>query len=75
MPRVVKRSASHAVKAGSSRRGAALPQFVTPQLSLLVEKPPSGPQWVHEIKLDDVDCDRIGFESFGATAERVSSTT
>ena len=24
---------------------------------------------------EDVDCDRIGFESFGATAERVSSTT
>ena len=51
MPRVVKRSASHAVKAGSSRRGAALPQFVTPQLSQPVEKPPSGPQWLHEIKL------------------------
>jgi bifunctional non-homologous end joining protein LigD len=25
---------------------------VPPQLSQLVEKPPSGPQWVHEIKLD-----------------------
>jgi bifunctional non-homologous end joining protein LigD len=25
---------------------------VAPQLSQLVEKPPSGPQWVHEIKLD-----------------------
>jgi bifunctional non-homologous end joining protein LigD len=25
---------------------------VPPQLSLLVEKPPSGPEWVHEIKLD-----------------------
>ena len=52
MPRVVKRSASQAVKSGPSRRGAALPQFVTPQLSQPVEKPPSGPQWLHEIKLD-----------------------
>jgi bifunctional non-homologous end joining protein LigD len=55
MPRVVKRSASQAVKAGPSRRSrpnSALPQFVPPQLSQPVEKPPSGPQWVHEIKLD-----------------------
>ena len=29
-----------------------LPRFVPPQLSQPVEKPPSGPQWVHEIKLD-----------------------
>jgi bifunctional non-homologous end joining protein LigD len=52
MPRVVKRSAQQAVKTGPSRRGVALPQFVPFQLSQSVEKPPSGPQWVHEIKLD-----------------------
>jgi hypothetical protein len=52
MSRVAKRSAPRAIKAGPSRRGAPLPQFVPPQLSQLVEKPPSGPQWVHEIKLD-----------------------
>ena len=52
MPRVIKRSASQAAKSGPSRRSAALPQFVTPQLSQSVEKPPSGPQWLHEIKLD-----------------------
>jgi DNA ligase D-like protein (predicted ligase) len=52
MPRVVKRLASQTVKASPSRRGAPLPQFVPPQLSQPVEKPPSGPQWVHEIKLD-----------------------
>jgi DNA ligase D-like protein (predicted ligase) len=52
MSRVVKRSASRAVQAGLSRRDVALPQFVPPQLSQPVEKPPSGPQWVHEIKLD-----------------------
>jgi ATP-dependent DNA ligase len=52
MSRVVKRSASQAFKAGPARGGVSLPQFVAPQLSLLVEKPRSGPQWLHEIKLD-----------------------
>jgi ATP-dependent DNA ligase len=69
MPRVVKRSTSQAVKAGPSRRSrpnAPLPPFVPPQLSQPVEKPPSGPQWVHEIKVD-------GF-SMAARIERVSAT-
>jgi bifunctional non-homologous end joining protein LigD len=35
-----------------SRRGVPLPSFVPPQLSPPVEKPPSGAQWLHEIKLD-----------------------
>ena len=52
MPRVIKRSASQAVKAGRSRRDLPLPHFISPQLSQPVEKPPSGPQWLHEIKLD-----------------------
>jgi hypothetical protein len=52
MPRVVKRSAPKAVEADQSRRDAPLPQFVSPQLSLSVETPPPGSQWVHEIKLD-----------------------
>jgi bifunctional non-homologous end joining protein LigD len=52
MSRVIKRSASRAVKAGPSRRVVPLPQFIPPQLSMPVEKPPSGPQWLHEIKLD-----------------------
>jgi DNA ligase D-like protein (predicted ligase) len=52
MPRVVNRSASQTLKSGPSRRGVPLPPFVPPQLSQPVEKPPSGPQWVHEIKLD-----------------------
>ena len=52
MPRVIKRSASQAVKAGRARRDVPLPHFISPQLSRPVEKPPSGPQWVHEIKLD-----------------------
>jgi DNA ligase D-like protein (predicted ligase) len=52
MSRVVKRSASQAVKSSPSSRGVPLPRFVPPQLSQPVEKPPSGPRWVHEIKLD-----------------------
>jgi ATP-dependent DNA ligase len=54
MSRAVKRSASPAVESGPSRRGRGLPlpRFIPPQLSLPVEKPPAGPQWLHEIKLD-----------------------
>jgi bifunctional non-homologous end joining protein LigD len=54
MSRVVKRSASRPVKAGPSRRSrpnSPLPLFVPPQLSQPIEKAPTGPQWVHEIKL------------------------
>src|SRR6202167_6703424 len=52
MSRVIKRPAPQGTKAGPSGRDAPLPQFVPPQLSQPVEKPPWGPQWVHEIKLD-----------------------
>jgi DNA ligase D-like protein (predicted ligase) len=52
MSRAVKRSASQAVKTVRSQRGVPLPSFIPPQLSRPVEKPPSGAQWVHEIKLD-----------------------
>jgi ATP-dependent DNA ligase len=52
MSPVVKRSVAQAVMSGPSRRGDPLPPFIPPQLSQPVEKPPSGPQWLHEIKLD-----------------------
>jgi ATP-dependent DNA ligase len=57
MSRVVKRSALRAIKAGPSlaarsRSASPLPKFIPPQLSQPVEQPPSGPQWLHEIKLD-----------------------
>jgi bifunctional non-homologous end joining protein LigD len=29
-----------------------MPEFVEPQLATLVERPPEGPEWVHEIKFD-----------------------
>ena len=34
------------------RRVSPMPQFIEPQLALLVEKPPEGGGWGHEIKLD-----------------------
>ena len=52
MSRVVKRPAPQAGNSDPSRRGVPLPRFIPPQLSQPVEKPPSGPQWLHEIKLD-----------------------
>ena len=52
MSRDIKRPARKGTGAGPSGRDAPLPQFIPPQLSQPVEKPPSGPQWVHEIKLD-----------------------
>jgi len=56
MSRVVKRSAVRAFKTSgpSKLRDAAslLPRWVPPQLCRPVEIAPSGPQWLHEIKLD-----------------------
>jgi bifunctional non-homologous end joining protein LigD len=35
------------------RAGAeALPSWIRPQLTKLVEAPPEGPEWLHEIKFD-----------------------
>jgi bifunctional non-homologous end joining protein LigD len=34
------------------KKAASLPRFVEPQLTLLVEQPPSGADWVHEVKFD-----------------------
>ena len=33
-------------------RKAAMPDFVSPQLATLVDKPPSGDEWLHELKFD-----------------------
>jgi DNA ligase D-like protein (predicted ligase) len=52
MSRIAKRSTSPAVKSTPSRNVVPLPAFIPPQLSQPVERPPAGPQWMHEIKLD-----------------------
>jgi bifunctional non-homologous end joining protein LigD len=36
----------------SNRAGADLPDFVEPALASLVERPPAGANWVHEVKFD-----------------------
>ena len=38
---------------GARRSDSPLVSFIPPQLCQLVEKPPSGPRWLHEINLDD----------------------
>jgi DNA ligase D-like protein (predicted ligase) len=56
MSRLLKRSAPRTAKVRTSRGGriqtSPLPRFISPQLSQPVDKPPGGPQWLHEIKLD-----------------------
>jgi len=56
MPRFAKRSAGEAIKTSEprGRQGATspLPRWIPPQLCQPVEIAPSGPQWLHEIKLD-----------------------
>jgi bifunctional non-homologous end joining protein LigD len=41
-----------AIDMPAGARLAAMPAFVEPSLALLVDKPPTGPLWVHEIKFD-----------------------
>jgi len=36
----------------SGARKAAMPEFVSPQLATLVREPPSGDDWLHELKFD-----------------------
>ena len=35
-----------------AKKAAELPEFIEPQLCHMVERPPTGPGWVHEIKFD-----------------------
>ncbi len=40
------------IKELAGARKAAMPEFVSPQLATLVDKPPSGDAWIHELKFD-----------------------
>ena len=56
MSRVERRSISLAAETGSLsgriNKGSSLPRCIPPQLCHLVKTAPSGPQWLHKIKLD-----------------------
>lgn len=41
-----------AKRAAKGKSAKALPQFIEPQLTKSMEKPPAGPGWAHEIKFD-----------------------
>lgn len=41
-----------AIKKLPGARKSTLPQFISPQLATLVKDPPSGEQWLHELKFD-----------------------
>jgi bifunctional non-homologous end joining protein LigD len=49
--RETKKGAAGAARAAGVKRGS-LPDFVPPTLATLVDQPPSGEQWLHEIKID-----------------------
>ena len=40
------------IKSLAGARKAAMPEFIPPQLATLIDKPPSGEQWFHELKFD-----------------------
>lgn len=40
------------IKRVSGARKATLPNFIPPQLATLVKEPPSGDEWLHELKFD-----------------------
>ncbi|HJP91779.1 MAG TPA: non-homologous end-joining DNA ligase [Pyrinomonadaceae bacterium] len=43
---------SKRIKNLSGARKAAMPEFISPQLATLVETPPAGDDWFHELKFD-----------------------
>src|SRR6476660_9692464 len=40
------------IKSLAGARKVGMPEFVPPQLATLTDKPPSGDQWLHELKFD-----------------------
>src|SRR5690348_10047902 len=58
------------LKANAARvRAAELPQWIKPQLTRLVDEPPDGPDWLHEIKLDGLPDARPAGPRGGSTAD------
>jgi bifunctional non-homologous end joining protein LigD len=48
----VAKSARSKKNSRAEKAGGKLPAFVSPQLATLVDAPPPGPEWLHEIKFD-----------------------
>jgi bifunctional non-homologous end joining protein LigD len=46
------KSGAAKTKKRPAARSGTMPSFVAPQLCRLVDRPPSGPGWVHEVKFD-----------------------
>jgi bifunctional non-homologous end joining protein LigD len=51
-PAAAAAKSASATKAKAAPKKGPLPAFIEPQLCTLVDRPPPGPEWVHEIKLD-----------------------
>jgi len=51
-PKVAPKKAEAAPKTVKPTKAASMPAFVEPQLCKLVDKPPAGKTWAHEIKFD-----------------------
>ena len=50
--KLVREAPSPGAQLASTAKAAAMPEFVSPQLCKLVERPPAGDGWAHEIKFD-----------------------
>jgi bifunctional non-homologous end joining protein LigD len=48
----VSKTARASLEAPTGKKVAAMPDFVAPQLSMLVDRPPNSEDWCHEIKFD-----------------------
>jgi bifunctional non-homologous end joining protein LigD len=51
-PRARLKPAKVSAKAAKAKKIAAMPEFVAPELCTLVDRPPGGEGWCHEIKFD-----------------------
>ena len=52
LPKLVGAPAKAPKRVVHGKRAAAMPEFVEPELTRLVDRPPEGVNWVHEIKFD-----------------------
>ncbi len=52
LPKLVGAPARISKKAVHGKRAASMPEFVEPALTRLVDRPPEGANWVHEVKFD-----------------------